>query len=799
MRLMAEAYKDAQKDKNKKERSYGDWDDAYSSDKLQDAYRVGNLDLLDSINKYNSISPAFDEKFLYRRNQIQANSIDSILHSGATLFVGVGAAHLPGDRGVIELLRKMGYRLRPVKMGERASKEKDLVDKLRVPVSFHTESSADGFYKVDIPGKFYSFSDDNAVNQVQYADMSNGSYYMVTRVMTNAWMWNDGPSDVLKAIDSLLYENIPGKIISRNNISKNGYRGFDIVNRTRRGDLQRYNIIITPFEVIIFKMSGNWDYIKNGPEAERFFGSIQLKEYKNDPQPAAWKRYSPSFGGFSIDLPHDPYVGNDGSWIFDAVDNAAGLQCRVIKTDINNFHFIEEDSFDLGLLDESFMASEFIKKQLSRRFITYKGYPALDASYQDERGAVYLARFIIQGPHYYTLVVHGKQETPSMRQFLNSFEILPYKYGTSSFKKDTSLYFSVNTPYFPEEKKIKLNIPRYSYISSDDESDDDDQGAGIYRNRTIANDSTGEKIYVSYIRMPDYFYAKDSVKLDIDNKLSFFSDTSFIYKFRKKSITPDRVRIWESIVTDSGSSRCLWTKIFYKSGIGFSIGAETDTLTAPSEFLRSFFASFHPFDTLHGVDPFVKKSNLFFDDLASKDSTIHKRAIRQVDDITLDSSDLPRLKNAINSLGWNEKNYLDTKASLINKLNKINTDESDKYLQQLYYSFGDTVQLQYAVLENLLKHQTTNSYSIFRDIINNEPPVIDKRSESITPSYYTSLTRYYPGMEDMADGKFLDELFDSLQLTKTILPELLPLLNLDDYKYSIMDDDRMQGERDRVE
>ncbi len=36
------------------------------------------------------------------------------------------------------------------------------------------------------------------------------------------------------------------------------------------------------------------------------------------------------------------------------------------------------------------------------------------------------------------------------------------------------------------------------------------------------------------------------------------------------------------------------------------------------------------------------------------------------------------------------------------------------------------------------------------------------------------------------DGKFLDELSDSLALTKNILPDLLPLLNLDDYKSAVM-------------
>ena len=255
MKFMQEAYRDAAKDRFKRERNY-DVDEDYSASKLQEAYRKGNLDLLDSINKLNSFSAAFDEKFLYQRNEIQAESIDSILRSRSTLFVGVGAAHLPGNRGVIELLRRKGYRLRPVKMGERDSRHKEDIEKVRVPVSFNTETAVDGLYKVDIPGRFYKFGEDGALDQHQYADMANGSYYMVTRIMTNAWMWGHTMEDVYKKIDSLLYENIPGKIISKTAITRNGYRGLDIINRTRRGDIQRYNIFITPFEILFFKMGG---------------------------------------------------------------------------------------------------------------------------------------------------------------------------------------------------------------------------------------------------------------------------------------------------------------------------------------------------------------------------------------------------------------------------------------------------------------------------------------------------------------------------------------------------------------
>ncbi len=792
MKLMAEAYRDAAKDTKRKERSYGDAGDEYGENKLQEAYRTGNLDLLDSINKYNSVSEAFDEKFLYKRNEIQAESIDSILKSGSTLFVGVGAAHLPGDRGVIEILRRQGYKLRPVKMGERAGKDKDLVDKIRVPVTFRTETAEDGLFKVDIPGKFYKFGDDAALEQKQYADMSNGSYYMVTRIMTNAWMWNHGIDDVYKTIDSLLYENIPGKIISKETITKNGYKGFDITNKTRRGDLQRYNIFITPFEILFFKMSGNGDYVKNGTEASKFFGSIQLKGYKNGTEPAAatWKKYTPPYGGFAIDLPHEPYIGNDGSWIYDAADKTTGTHYRIIRSDIHNYHFVEEDTFDLGLMDESFMSSEFIDTQLARKQITHKGYPAMDCKYKDKNGALYLTRFIIQGPHYYTLVAHGKQETPAMVNFLNSFEVKPFVYGEAKQQKDTSLYFTVTTPVYPEDKKIKLDIPRYNYYGGDDEEEDESENdlleGGTFRNKTISNDSTGEKIFVSFYRSPRYYYTKDSAALDKDNESFFGTDSTWIVKYKKKTELPNKMKVWELVITDTGSSRALWGKSFYKDGVGFSLATQTDTLSQPSAFVKRFFETFVPADTLKGVNPFVKKSNLFFEDFMSKDSVLHKRAVKHIDDIDLDSSDLPQLKKGIALINWNEKKYLDTKGSLINKLGDINTNASSDFLKQLYYALDDTVELQYTALESLLQHKTQYAYNIFRDMVNAEPPVLIASTGSYADYSYSSPLLPARSGFSFDNGKFLDELSDTLKLTKTILPDLLPLLNLEDYKSAIM-------------
>ena len=787
MKLMAEAYQDAIKDKNKKQRSYEYLED-YSEEKLQEAYRNGDLDVLDSINHYNSVSAAFDEKFLYRRNEIQAASIDSIIKSGSSLFVGVGAAHLPGQRGVIEILRSKGYKLRPVKMGERDSRDKELIEKIRVPVAFKATYADDSLFKLDIPGRLFPANERSnvSIDERQFADMANGSFYMVTRIMTHAWLWGHNDSIVSKKVDSLLYENIPGKILSKTTLIKNGFKLFDVTNRTRRGDLQRYNIYVTPFEVIIFKMGGNGDYLKNGEEAAKFFNSVQFLMKAGT---VAWKKFIPSHAGFAVDMPHKPFAGNDGSWLYDATDETTSTQYRVIKTDIHNYNFAEEDSFDLNLLNESFIASEFIDSQYFSRKFNFKGYPAMDGKYRDKAGQLFLTRFVIQGPHYYTLIAHGRQETKQMNDFLNSFEILPFEYGSATKQTDTSLYYTVATPVYPVNKKIKLDMPVFSYYDDGDEDVDNSEAGkletGTYRSKLISNDTTGEKIYISFERLSRYYYSADSSKFNKVNEFPY-GDSGWRFLDKKTYLLPNAMKVWETKATQEGSSRVIWSKTFYKDGVTFNLSSETDTLTSPSAFLKGFYNSFTPADTLKGVNPYVKKSNVFFDDFLSKDSLVHKRALAAIETIELDATDLPRLKNAIASLTWEKKNYLQIKKSLVNMIGDIKTNEAADYLKEMYFALGDTVSIQYAVLENLLQQKTNYAFSVFKEIINTDPPV--KENDYATTSSYS---RYgaggYEGYDYVYDnGDFMDELSDSLLLTKTILPDLLPLVNLSDYKEDIL-------------
>jgi uncharacterized protein YbaP (TraB family) len=785
MRLMAEAYRDAAKEKNRKERSF-DFDEEYSPAKLQEAYRAGNLDLLDSINKLNSQSDAFDEKFLYRRNEIQANSIDSILRK-ASLFVGVGAAHLPGNRGVIELLRKKGYKLRPIFMGTRDSKQKDAVEKVRVPVTFSTQTAEDGFYKVDIPGKFYRFGDGFLTDQQQYADMANGSFYMVTRVKTNSLYWGHRNETVSKKIDSMLYENVPGKILSKTEIVRNGYKGFDITSRTRRGDFHRYNIFITPFEVVFFKMGGNGDYARLGDEAKKFFGSIQLKEFKN----GGWKKFQPAYGGFSVDFPQIPYESFGEIIQYDAEDKATGQHYSVLRTDVHNYGFAEEDTFDLALMDESFASAEFIEKNISRKQIVHKGYPALECEYRHKNGSFLFTRFIIRGPHYYSLISHGKNDKGSAEKFFNSFEIIPFIYKETKERKDSSLHFTVATTWFPEEKKNKIDIPEMdSYIGDDEEEESYYYDKNDYKTRLIKNDTTGEAIFINFSCTSRYEY-DDSLTGREKNKYLYYPgfDTSWIIRKTSRSQMPNGLTVVEQMFSDTNSSRAILTKTFYKTGLYFQVVTQMDTLSPPSSFIKTFFDSFTPVDTMKVIDPSVKKTNVFFADFFGADSVQRKKAIASIWEIKMDSTDLPLLVRAINSFKWSEKKYLERKISFVNKLGSIPTRAASDFLKNFYYTAGDTLQLQHTALEALLQQKTQYSYNIFKDIITTEPPILDadnsSKNDYISQLYSYSYRRIL-NPSGFYGGGFMEQLHDSLQLTKTILPGLLPLLTLDDYKQPIM-------------
>jgi uncharacterized protein YbaP (TraB family) len=90
-------------------------DDNKEFEELTEAYRKQQLSKLEELTKKEDMGmERFTEILLYQRNINWVNKLKDLLLNNA-LVIAVGAGHLPGDKGVINLLKKAGYKVEPVK------------------------------------------------------------------------------------------------------------------------------------------------------------------------------------------------------------------------------------------------------------------------------------------------------------------------------------------------------------------------------------------------------------------------------------------------------------------------------------------------------------------------------------------------------------------------------------------------------------------------------------------------------------------------------------------------------------
>lgn len=77
---------------------------------LLKAWETGDFQTLETlINKSFEDFPGQFDKFITARNKAWIRPLSGMLNSGDTHMVVVGAGHLPGEEGVIKLLKKKGY------------------------------------------------------------------------------------------------------------------------------------------------------------------------------------------------------------------------------------------------------------------------------------------------------------------------------------------------------------------------------------------------------------------------------------------------------------------------------------------------------------------------------------------------------------------------------------------------------------------------------------------------------------------------------------------------------------------
>ncbi|RYZ20083.1 MAG: TraB/GumN family protein [Chitinophagaceae bacterium] len=107
-------------------RNYGKGDSRKEFEEMMHAYLLQRLDKLEGITRREGAGmDNYNDLLLFRRN---ANWVQQLQHIMAEtpVLVAVGAGHLPGDKGLIRMLRAAGYTLEPVSNNMLKKMEKSL-------------------------------------------------------------------------------------------------------------------------------------------------------------------------------------------------------------------------------------------------------------------------------------------------------------------------------------------------------------------------------------------------------------------------------------------------------------------------------------------------------------------------------------------------------------------------------------------------------------------------------------------------------------------------------------------------
>lgn len=724
---------------------------------MEDAYRAGDLDLLDSMSRLASGSELYHDLIIKERNVGMAESMDSIMQE-KSLFAGVGAAHLANTYGVIELLRQKGYTVEAV---EQNKADKGIARKEALERKFITHPqkefwSYDSVFNFKIPGEFYEFPESGGMQLGVYADMANGARYQLTRISTFGQLLNLSPEDYIDKIDSLLFENIPGKIEEEEHTSVSGYPAIRIKNKTKSGDKESYTIVVTPVEVLIFKVAGKKEFVTRD-EVIAFHESIAFREPQVD-----WRQYQPANGTYKVSLPGMHVYESENTAIPAAFDRKTVQSYHpdkgyflVLNRNYPDLSFMEEDSFELSQM------TRFFLKNLKFELVEWshgehQGYASYKAFAKNDLGEELHTLALMAGNQYYLLAAKTDAQEDADR-FHTSFALQPFVYEIPfELQDDSARMFTVESPVEPPIEQASYGF----YYNSYDDGDDsylEDQKTAVYN-----HPNTAESIIINYKRFHRFatIPSIDSLWSLNRNNITENGD-QFIRS--EKQWEEDGIYYFEVEVGDTNSGRNYLAKLLLKDGVQYSLYTETDYRLPCSEFIKRFYETFTPWDTAIGSSILKSKTELFFSHLFGEDSLQRDAAKKSFDEIVFHNEDVPQIISAFEQCETDkDRDYIRT--NLVEKMGELSHPKLIPFLTEVYTNSGLNSDLQLAVLEALAKQNTKTASKLFAQLIMEDTPIPNRESDT------------YPAFRPF---------YDSLQLVEHVYPKLFMLSVLPEYKSAV--------------
>lgn len=728
------------------------------SEATVDYYRDKNITILDSIYKL-AFSKKAHEALIINRNKIMTDSISSISKRGS-LFAAVGAAHLAGKEGIINLLIEKGFTVTPIfgKLTAKGEQQKKDIEAYFKKPNFTNFISSDKM--IEVPLLVNEITEDGAIGSPDYA---NGGLIRIIRKNHNFFIHEKDDFYNPKSLDSLFYENIPGTIVNKDFVEGKNISYYDIKNKTKTGNDQHYRFYITPLEIILVSMSGLNNY--TSLFENDVFKKINVKETTNN-----WETITSKNTSFSVKIPSFYTIReNDNS-----KSNSQTIQA-FLKED-NSFYFLQERNLNDNTTLED---TQFEHKQIHYQFYlqhdadsTKTSYDAVSSAFisEAEIGSKKIKlKSVITGNKYYLLGTINASKTNSTT-FFDSFALDKDTY-TEAFATytDTIANFKISIPE-KQNNKLFLNLNDANRVS------DKNPLLSKSLNYNFKSES-GKTIYFEYNKFHQYetIQNMDSIKsffkdfvLDIREKIYYrnnynsyenydddytanpisilnasiyskkgFSESKWydLYQYdlepriilEENEKTEGNTYKYEALVSTKSSSQAIKYKLVFDTNRYYTMQTLVPKNYKKTDaFIEKAFSTFELLPSNENSSVFETKVKRFIEDASSTNDTLRKNTLSAVYKLDLTTTDFDLISDFISNFEF-KKSELSEKNNLVKQIGAIKNPKVMPFLEKLYKEENANSETQINILSALSNQNTKESYQKIIELLEYDLPLSENK------------------------------------------------------------------------
>ena len=639
------------------------------------------------------------------RNIKMTSSMDSIMQN-KTLFAAIGAAHLPGDEGVLSLLKEKGYTV--TKVNATFNNEEfvlDLTPKLDKWQRANFESLG---YTVKTPTSSNAMAINDQLDVNIAIDLRSGSSFGHFGINLGL---RDDPN-ILNEISKRQEQSIGGTVISKEEFIRDGYKFIE--SYIDKGQSMTKMRVYKKDKFIYAFYSEGQPHIVKGAYTDAFFDSINF--FTPKAAPVFWKTEVNPTAAFSIDFPGE--IKTLSREVANPLDAESVYDLRIFSSidqenKIQNLIRYNDQPMGYYLQNIELASSQFVELFETLGTITnepkfidldnnvkYVEYQILSNSNNYS-----IARLFFRGNRTYLILSQKlvpNETIDSNYRFLSSFKFLPY--GETKFDQEL------------KDENLKVLFPNKPKIIYEEELA---YGEYEYTKAYGTTDSiTGEVYLLEKIKLRPYVKIKDIEKYFQDHKSDLTSEEGdTIVKERKFTIgnNPAMEVVIGNKLTLTNQKVTFFLKDDNLYSLTISAGFKEEERN--DAFLNSlvFNKSKNEFDVT------ANKGKLIFKDLKSKDSLKFKNAIKAFNYYSFDKDEYKLLLNNLDYEFGDLGKSSGVKHKIIKELALLETKTTGKEFKKRYHKTKQNDE-KIGLLEYIGGLKGAENEEIFLDLIQTNPP-----------------------------------------------------------------------------